>query len=113
MASTVIARSNGSSRGAASDKKKKGGKSSKGKAAGKQAVMATSDADENAAGAAAAESDKLADKLSGKAYARALKKLHVELVALQEWVKARGLRVCIVFEGRDGACKGGTIKAIT
>jgi polyphosphate kinase 2 len=53
------------------------------------------------------------DKLSDKEYARALKKLHVELVALQEWVKAKGLRVCVVFEGRDGAGKGGTIKALT
>jgi polyphosphate kinase len=52
-------------------------------------------------------------KLSGKEYNRALEKLHVELVKLQEWVKAKGLRVCIVFEGRDGAGKGGTIKAIT
>ena len=52
-------------------------------------------------------------KLSGKDYDRQLKKLHVELVRLQEWVKAKGLKVCIVFEGRDGAGKGGTIKAIT
>jgi len=37
----------------------------------------------------------------------------VELVKLQEWVKLKGLKVCIVFEGRDGAGKGGTIKAIT
>ena len=42
-----------------------------------------------------------------------MKKLHVELVKLQEWVKLKGLKVCIVFEGRDGAGKGGTIKAIT
>jgi len=52
-------------------------------------------------------------KLSGKDYARELEKLHVELVKLQEWVKHEGLKVCIVFEGRDGAGKGGTIKAIT
>ncbi len=52
-------------------------------------------------------------KLSGKEYDRQLKKLHVELVKLQEWVKATGLKVCIVFEGRDGAGKGGTIKALT
>src|SRR5512136_3321389 len=42
-----------------------------------------------------------------------MRKLHVELVKLQEWVKYKGLKVCIVFEGRDGAGKGGTIKAIT
>jgi polyphosphate kinase 2 len=40
-------------------------------------------------------------------------RLHVELVKLQEWVVNKGLKVCIVFEGRDGAGKGGTIKAIT
>lgn len=52
-------------------------------------------------------------KLSRKAYEKALGALHVELVALQEWVKAAGAKVCIVFEGRDTAGKGGTIKAIT
>ena len=52
-------------------------------------------------------------ELSGKQYAKEMKKLHVELVKLQEWVKHAGLKVCIVFEGRDGAGKGGTIKAIT
>jgi polyphosphate kinase len=54
-----------------------------------------------------------AEKLKGKEYERKLAKLHVELVKLQEWVKAKGLKVCLVFEGRDGAGKGGTIKAIT
>ncbi len=53
------------------------------------------------------------EKLSAKDYARELKTLHVELVKLQEWVTHKGLKVCIVFEGRDGAGKGGTIKAIT
>ncbi|MFH8250529.1 polyphosphate kinase 2 [Microbacterium sp. B2969] len=53
------------------------------------------------------------DGLSGKEYAKELKKLHVELVKLQEWVKAEGIKICIVFEGRDGAGKGGVIKAIT
>ncbi|MGG5817523.1 polyphosphate kinase 2 [Falsiroseomonas sp. HW251] len=52
-------------------------------------------------------------KLSRKAYEAALFDLHVELVKLQEWAKATGAKVCIVFEGRDGAGKGGTIKAIT
>ena len=51
--------------------------------------------------------------LSNKDYDRELKKLHIELVKLQQWVVAKGLKVCIVFEGRDGAGKGGTIKAIT
>jgi len=52
-------------------------------------------------------------KLSEKRYQRELRKLHVELVKLQEWVVHKGLKVCVVFEGRDGAGKGGTIKAIT
>ncbi len=52
-------------------------------------------------------------KLKGKDYAKKLEKLHGELVALQQWVVAEGAKVCIVFEGRDGAGKGGTIKAIT
>jgi polyphosphate kinase 2 len=52
-------------------------------------------------------------KLKRKKYDKELARLHVELVKLQEWVKHKGLKVCIVFEGRDGAGKGGTIKAIT
>jgi polyphosphate kinase len=52
-------------------------------------------------------------KFSSKDYDREMKKLHVELVKLQQWVVHKGLKVCIVFEGRDGAGKGGTIKAIT
>ena len=51
--------------------------------------------------------------LSNKEYRKSLKELHVELVKLQEWVRHAGLKVCIVFEGRDGAGKGGVIKAIT
>src|SRR5262245_46965220 len=53
------------------------------------------------------------EKLKRKAYDRALAKLQSELVRLQEWVKYKGLKVCVVFEGRDTAGKGGTIKAIT
>ena len=48
-----------------------------------------------------------------KAYEKELRRLQVELVSLQEWVKKSGARVCIVFEGRDTAGKGGTIKALT
>ena len=51
--------------------------------------------------------------LKRKEYDRELAKLHVELVKVQQWVVHKGLKVCIVFEGRDGAGKGGTIKAIT
>jgi polyphosphate kinase 2 len=52
-------------------------------------------------------------ELGGKEYLKRLRKLHVELVKVQEWVKEQGVKVCIVFEGRDGAGKGGTIKALT
>ena len=51
--------------------------------------------------------------LTRKAYDRELARLHGELVKLQQWVVAKGLKVVIVFEGRDGAGKGGVIKAIT
>lgn len=51
--------------------------------------------------------------LDNKEYEKALRRLHVELVKLQRWVVHKGLKVCIVFEGRDGAGKDGTIKAIT
>jgi len=76
----------------------KDGKAAKGKPKNERGAKATSGPPE---------------ELSGKEYARALKKLHIELVKLQEWVKFKGLKVCILFEGRDGAGKGGTIKAIT
>ena len=52
-------------------------------------------------------------KMKRKEYDKELRKLQVELVALQEWVKKTGSKICIVFEGRDTAGKGGTIKAIT
>jgi len=48
-----------------------------------------------------------------KDYERQMRVLHGELVAMQEWVKATGAKICIVFEGRDTAGKGGTIKRIT
>jgi len=56
---------------------------------------------------------KIGEKLKRKVYEKHLAKMHEELVSLQEWVKLKGLKVCIVFEGRDGAGKGGVIKAIT
>jgi polyphosphate kinase 2 len=78
---------------------------SKGKDKGKAAGPATKAGTEKAAASAKA--------LGRREYDRELKKLHVELVKLQQWVVAKGLKVCILFEGRDGAGKGGTIKAIT
>jgi polyphosphate kinase len=52
-------------------------------------------------------------KMKRKEYGREMRRLHGELVAMQEWVKASGAKICIVFEGRDTAGKGGTIKRIT
>ena len=52
-------------------------------------------------------------KLKTKKYEKELRKLQAELCHLQEWVKHKGLRVIVIFEGRDGAGKGGTIRAIT
>ena len=57
--------------------------------------------------------DSSSAKLERKEYEKELAKLHGELVRLQEWVKYKGLKVAVVFEGRDGAGKGGAIKAIT
>ena len=52
-------------------------------------------------------------KMKRKTYEKELHKLQVRLCHLQEWVREKGLRVIILFEGRDAAGKGGTIKAIT
>jgi polyphosphate kinase 2 len=65
-------------------------------------------ADKQSESAAAAK-----EKMRRKDYEKELAQLHIELVKLQEWVVHKGLKVCVVFEGRDGAGKGGTIKAIT
>jgi polyphosphate kinase 2 len=59
------------------------------------------------------DSDAPPAKLGNRAYLDELERLHVEMVKLQQWVQRAGAKVCIVFEGRDGAGKGGTIKAIT
>jgi polyphosphate kinase len=52
-------------------------------------------------------------KMKRKAYEKELRKLQVELCHLQDWVKDKGARIIVVFEGRDAAGKGGTIKAIS
>src|SRR5947199_1399640 len=57
--------------------------------------------------------DEPASQMKRKAYEKELEKLQVQLCHLQEWVKANKLRVIVLFEGRDAAGKGGTIKAIT
>jgi polyphosphate kinase len=89
------------------DKKHHSAKSGKKGKNGDAAPTAVTSAAAPAGPAAAKE------EMTGKGYARELAKLHGELVKLQEWVKYKGLKVCVIFEGRDGAGKGGTIKAIT
>jgi len=59
------------------------------------------------------QADAKREKLSGKEYAKELRNLQTELCKLQDWVVHAGLRVIVIFEGRDTAGKGGTIKAIT
>ncbi|HEY8070996.1 MAG TPA: polyphosphate kinase 2 [Methylocystis sp.] len=54
-----------------------------------------------------------AQKLTQKEYEKKLSDLHIELVQLQEWVRREKKKICVVFEGRDGAGKGGVIKALT
>src|SRR5437764_11746699 len=55
----------------------------------------------------------MSEKMKNKEYQHELRRLHGELVAMQEWVKRSRAKVCVVFEGRDTAGKGGTIKALT
>ena len=59
------------------------------------------------------EDDNGKSKLKRKEYEKELRRLQAELCHLQAWVKHKGLRIMVVFEGRDGAGKGGTIRAIT
>ncbi|MDT5165669.1 MAG: polyphosphate kinase, partial [Mycobacterium sp.] len=59
------------------------------------------------------KAQKTQPKLPNKVYEAELFRLQTELVTMQEWVRAKGARVVVIFEGRDGAGKGGTIKRIT
>ena len=63
-------------------------------------------------GNGAAVIDEKRRKLTGRRYKRELKRLQIELVKLQEWIKHEGLKVVVLFEGRDAAGKGGAIKRI-
>ena len=85
------------------------GKKSKKRKKGKQRSEMRSPASSTVAPTPVAVSSKMKEK----EYQHDLRQLHGELVAMQEWVKATGAKVCVVFEGRDTAGKGGTIKAIT
>jgi polyphosphate kinase 2 (PPK2 family) len=60
-----------------------------------------------------AKNDDKPKKMKRKAYEAELAKLEVELVKLQGWIKEKGLKIAVIFEGRDSAGKGGVIKRIT
>ena len=86
----------------------------------KRDVEARASAEGQASAEAPASTDSEAQSTSGppprmkrKEYEQEMRLLHGELVAMQEWVKGSGAKICIVFEGRDTAGKGGTIKRIT
>jgi polyphosphate kinase 2 len=86
----------------------------------KEDVEARASAEGQASAEASASTDSEAQSTSGppprmkrKEYEQEMRLLHGELVAMQEWVKGSGAKICIVFEGRDTAGKGGTIKRIT
>ena len=97
----------------AKDKNKKKGKKSKEKleAVEAQAVIAEAVAAE--AVVATTEASEPKPKMSRKEFEKELEKLQTELVKLQEWTKATGAKICVLFEGRDAAGKGGIIKCIT
>ena len=73
----------------------------------------TAKATDHKGGRRARAQDDSAAKLGRKQYEKELERLHAELVQVQHWVQRTGAKICIVFEGRDGAGKGGVIKAIT
>jgi polyphosphate kinase 2 (PPK2 family) len=71
------------------------------------------DAEAQVPSSAVTQETEAPQKMKRKEYERQMRILHAELVAMQEWVKDTGAKVCVVFEGRDTAGKGGTIKRIT
>ena len=91
------------------DKKKGKNKAEKGKVE----VQASVEAGEQAAAADSAAAEQPRPQMSRKEFDKEMEKLQVELVKMQEWVKASGAKVCVLFEGRDTAGKGGVIKRIT
>ncbi len=78
-----------------------------------EAIDHQNPADPSAISAPAIPSEESSSQISGKFYDKQLTRLQVELVKMQYWVKNTGTRIVILFEGRDAAGKGGTIKRIT
>src|SRR4051812_43033269 len=94
------------------DKKKKGDQHDRDRNGSAQ-IAELDGSNGSAGGNGAAGGVVSAPKMSGKEFDKEMEKLQVELVKLQEWVKAKGAKVCVLFEGRDAAGKGGIIKRIT
>ena len=88
-----------------------GKKSKRDKRAGRPTTPASDAAEQEPASGAAGGASTA--KMKTKDYEKEMRRLQGELVAMQEWVKASGAKVCIVFEGLDSAGKGGTIRRIT
>ena len=80
---------------------------------GQKSTAKATGKDDHKGGRRARARDQGAAKLGRKEYEKELERLHAELVQVQHWVQRTGAKICIVFEGRDGAGKGGAIKAIT
>jgi polyphosphate kinase 2 len=103
----------------AKDKSKKKDKKKKKQLEAAQAQVAAQPGDETPAGTTEVAPDSSPapkgppPKMSRKEFDKEMEKLQVELVKMQEWVKATGAKVCVLFEGRDTAGKGGVIKRIT
>jgi polyphosphate kinase 2 len=91
----------------------KGNKQKKDKKKPKVQAQVTTETVEGAAGSAAEDAAEPRPKMSRKEFEKELEKLQVELVKMQEWVKASGAKICVIFEGRDTAGKGGVIKRLT
>jgi polyphosphate kinase 2 (PPK2 family) len=93
--------------------KKKGKREGKDLEAGHVAVVEAAGISESANGGPSGEGQEPKPKMSRKEFEKELEPLQMELVKLQEWVKHTGAKICVVFEGRDTAGKGGIIKRIT
>ncbi|MEI8133391.1 MAG: hypothetical protein WCG34_13240, partial [Leptolinea sp.] len=99
---------------AAAHKTEKGSKKDKVTAETKKQAESTTRSKESSAKVETpSNGDSSIKKLSSKEYEKELSKLQIELVKLHEWVRFKGLKVVVLFEGRDAAGKGGTIKRIT
>jgi len=90
-----------------------GKKSKRDKRAGKPTTLRSGEAEQESATSAAVATATERATMKKKDYEKEMRRLQGELVAMQEWVKASGAKVCVVFEGLDSAGKGGTIRRIT